>query len=393
MQRALELAERGGGATAPNPMVGCVLVAPDGTVAGEGFHRRAGGPHAEVEALEAARRAGRDPAGALAVVTLEPCDTHHRTPPCTVALLEAGVERVVYAVSDPHVGRGGAERLRAGGVDVRGGILEAPSRRLIEPWLHFVQSGRPLIHMKTAQTLNARVTRGRKSEPWVTGRDARQAVHRLRRRHRALLVGAGTVLVDDPLLTVRDWPPPGEADDWPEVQPIRVVLDSGLRTPLDSRLVRSVADAPVWIFAATDAPAGREADLAERGVEVIRVERGREGVDLAAVVDELARRQVPGVLVEAGPTLATAFLEADLVDRWTMFLAPDWVTERGALPMLLRESPDMGFELVDAEWSVHGRDAAVTGRVRGRRSSVEEPPPRGGFGAVGLASPDVHRSR
>ncbi len=364
MRRALELAERGGGATAPNPMVGCVLVATDGTVIGEGFHRRAGGPHAEVEALEAARRAGRDPAGSLAVVTLEPCNAHNRTPPCTVALLEAGVEGVAYAVSDPHVGRGGAERLRAGGVVVQEGVLEAASRRLIEPWLHFVQSGRPWFHVKTAQTLNARVTRGRESEPWITGADARRAVHRLRRQHRAVMVGVGTVLADDPLLTVRDWPPPQEADGWPEVQPIRAVLDSRLRTPLESRLVGSASAAPVWIFASEDAPAEREEALTGRGLEVIRVGRFREELDLKAVSEELARREVTGVLVEAGPTLATSLLEADLADRWTMFLAPDWVTERGALPMLLTESPYVGFELVDAEWSVHGRDAAVTGRVR-----------------------------
>lgn len=364
MRRALALAERGGGATAPNPMVGCVLAASDGTVIGEGFHRRAGDPHAEVVALEAARRAGHDAAGSLAVVTLEPCNAHNRTPPCTVALLEAGVERVAYAVSDPHVGKGGAERLRAGGVVVQEGVLETASRRLIEPWLHFVESGRPYFHVKTAQTLNARVTRSRESEPWITGAEARRAVHRLRRQHRAVMVGVGTVIADDPLLTVRDWPPAEEPGEWPEVQPIRVVLDSRLRTPLESRLVGSVADGPVWIFASTDAPVEHEAALTEHGLEVIRVGRGREGVDLGAVVEELARREVPGLLVEAGPTLATALLEVDLVDRWTMFLAPDWVTERGALPMLLTESPFVGFELVDPEWSVHGRDAAVTGRVR-----------------------------
>lgn len=378
MRRALELAERGGGATAPNPMVGCVLVAADGKVAGEGFHCRAGGPHAEVEALAAARRAGHDPAGGLAVVTLEPCDAHNRTPPCTVALLEAGVERVVYAVADPHIGKGGAARLEAGGVEVRGGVLEGPARRLIEPWLHFVETGRPFVHVKTAQTLNARVTRGRESERWVTGREARQAVHRLRRRHRAVLVGVGTVLADDPLLTVRDWPPPEEAAGWPEVQPVRVVVDSVLRTPTESRLVGSAEAAPVWIFAAGDAPAERAHALADRGVEVIRVERGREGLDLEAVVEELGRREVTGVLVEGGPTLATALLEAGLVERWTMFLAPDWVAERGALPLLLRENAHMGFELDDAEWSVHGRDAAVTGRVR----RMEASPAQGGRGAA-----------
>lgn len=364
MRRALALAERGGGGTAPNPMVGCVLVAPDGSAIGEGYHQQAGGPHAEVLALRAARAAGHDPAGSTAVVTLEPCNAHHRTPPCTIALLEAGVAAVAYAISDPHIGKGGAERLRAGGVPVTGGVLEAEARRLLEPWLHFVATGRPHLHVKTAQTLNARVTRGRESGPWVTGAEARALVHRLRRRHRAIMVGAGTVAADDPLLTVRDWPPPEEAAEWPAVQPIRIVLDSRLRIPVEARLVVTAEDVPVWIFAGPDAPAERERELAARGVQVIRVATGRSGLDLGAVAEELARREVPGVLVEAGPTLATALLEAGLVDRWTMLLAPDWVTERGALPMLLTEAPYVGFELADVEWSVHGRDAAVTGRVR-----------------------------
>ena len=364
MRRALALAERGGGGTAPNPMVGCVLVAPDGSVIGEGYHRQAGGPHAEVVALEAARAGGHDPADASLVVTLEPCDAHHRTPPCTVALLEAGVAEVVYATPDPHVGKGGAERLRAGGVQVTGGVLETEARRLLEPWLHFVATGRPHFHVKTAQTLNARVTRGREGEPWITGLEARRLVHRLRRRVRAVMVGAGTVIADDPSLIVRDWPPAEEAEEWPEVQPIRVVLDSRLRTPLEARLVATAEEVPLWIFAGEDAPADRERELVARGVQVVRVVSGRAGLDLLAIAEELARREVPGVLVEAGPTLATAILEAGLVDRWTMLLAPDWVTRRGALPVLLTDAPYIGFELVDPEWSIHGRDAAVTGRVR-----------------------------
>jgi diaminohydroxyphosphoribosylaminopyrimidine deaminase/5-amino-6-(5-phosphoribosylamino)uracil reductase len=212
--------------------------------------------------------------------------------------------------------------------------------------------------------LNARVTRGREGKPWITGTEARRLVHRLRRRHRAVLVGAGTVAADDPLLTVRDWPPPEEAEGWPEVQPIRIVLDTRLRTPLDARLVVTAEEVPLWIFAGEDAPADRERELAARGVQVIRVATGRAGLDLGAIAEELARREVPGVLVEAGPTLATALLEAGLVNRWTMLLAPDWVTERGALPVLLTDAPYVGFELADPEWSIHGRDAAVTGGVR-----------------------------
>ncbi|MFN2384394.1 MAG: bifunctional diaminohydroxyphosphoribosylaminopyrimidine deaminase/5-amino-6-(5-phosphoribosylamino)uracil reductase RibD [Gemmatimonadota bacterium] len=367
MGRALALAERGGGATAPNPMVGCVIAGATGDILGEGWHARAGGPHAEVAALAAAAAAGRDVRGATAVVTLEPCAHEGQTPPCAERLRGAGIARVVYATPDPWTGKGGADRLRAAGVEVVDGVGGAGARRLNEPWFHFIATGRPFIHVKVAQTLNGRVTRGAGEERWITGDEARQAVHRLRRRHRAILVGSGTVLADDPLLTVREWPPadPIEGDaapdvGWPDVQPIRIVLDSSLRTPPGSRLLASAAQNPVWLLCGDDLRPGAEDALVARGADVVRVARGGRGLDLGAALEVLAARDVTGVLVEAGPTLAAALLAEGLVDRWTAFVSPDRAEAADAQPLFPDAEPFLELDAV--EWTRHGRDAAVTGR-------------------------------
>jgi len=365
MERALALAERGGGATAPNPMVGCVIADSGGRVLGEGYHRRAGGPHAEVEALRAVAAAGHDPHGSTVVVTLEPCAHQGLTPACVDALIEAGVARVAFATEDPHTGRGGAGRLVAAGIPAAPGLLRREAELLVEPWLHFVRHGRPLFHLKTAVTLNGRVTRGAGGPRWITGPEARAAVHRLRRRHAAVVVGIGTALADDPLLTVRDWPPPGGPPDdssplpWPDVQPLRVVLDAELRLPLDSRMARTARDAPVLVLCAEDAPRDREAALGDHGVEVLRVPRGPTGLALDAAALALADREVTGALVEPGPTLARGLLASGLVDRWTFFVAPVWEAARDAVPLL----DGLGLELRDPVWETHGPDASVSGRL------------------------------
>ena len=368
MDRALALAERGGCGTAPNPMVGCVIAAPDGRVLGEGFHRRAGEDHAEVEALAAVRAAGLDPRGMVAVVTLEPCAHQGKTPPCVDALVAAGIGQVVFGVEDPHTGRGGAERLRDAGVEVRSGVRARAIRLLIEPWLHFIETGRPLMHLKSAITLNGRMTRGAKASRWITGEEARRAVHRLRRRHAAVVIGIGTALADDPLLTVRDWPSPGgpfheaDAPPWPAVQPLRVVLDSELRLPVESRLATSVSEGPVLVLCAERADRGREAALAAQGVQVERVDSGAGRLDLFAVAAALGRRGLTGALVEPGPALAAGLIAAGLADRWTVFVAPVWEPSDDAIPLVLANGTPV--ELDDPVWELHGRDASVSGRVR-----------------------------
>ena len=368
MDRALALAERGGGGTAPNPMVGCVIATSEGIVLGEGFHRRAGENHAEVEALAAVRDRGGDPRGSVAIVTLEPCAHQGKTPPCVDALVAAGVGEVVFGAEDPHTGRGGAQRLREAGIQVRGGVRARDAELLIEPWLHFVRTGRPLMHLKNAITLNGRLTRGAEGPRWITGEEARRAAHRLRRRHAAIVIGIGTALADDPLLTVRDWPAPRElaGDDagppWPPVQPLRVVLDSELRLPVGSRLATSVSEGPVLVLCAERADPDREAALAARGVEVERVGSGAGRLDLDAVGAALAQRGVTGALVEPGPALAAGLLAAGLADRWTIFVAPVWEPSDDALPLLLANGTPV--ELEDPVWDIHGEDASVSGRVR-----------------------------
>jgi diaminohydroxyphosphoribosylaminopyrimidine deaminase/5-amino-6-(5-phosphoribosylamino)uracil reductase len=367
MDRAIALAERGGGATAPNPMVGCVIADADGRVLGEGFHHRAGEPHAEVLALRAAAAGGDDVRGATAFVTLEPCAHHGRTPPCVDALVTAGVVRVVYAAEDPHVGKGGAARLAAEGIAVEGGVRFRESQALVEPWLHFVRTGRPFFHLKSAITLNGRVTRGEGGARWITGDLARRAVHRLRRRHPATLIGIGTALADDPLLTARDWPPEGGPPDdpssvpWPRIRPLRVILDSRLRLPPDSRLAKSAAESPVLVLCGMDAPPERVAALLARGVEVERVPAGAGGLDLAAVADLLAARGATGALVEPGPTLARALVAAGFADRWTLFLSPDWEAGPGALPLWPEDGPAAPVRLRDPVWETHGPDVSVSG--------------------------------
>ena len=367
MDRAIALAERGGGATAPNPMVGCVIADAGGRILGEGFHHRAGESHAEVLALRAAAASGEDVRGVTVFVTLEPCAHHGRTPPCVDALVAAGVARVVYAAEDPDVGKGGAARLAEAGIAVEGGVRVRESAALVEPWLHFVRTGRPFFHLKSAITLNGRLTRGEGGPRWITGDLARRAVHRLRRRHSATVIGIGTALADDPLLTVRDWPPEGGLPDdpsplpWPRIRPLRVVLDSRLRLPPDSRLAKSAAESPVIVLCGLEAPPERAAALAARGVEVERVSTDAEGLDLVAVAEHLAARGVTGALVEPGPTLALAFVTARLADRWTLFVSPDWETAPGALPLWAEDGSAGALRLRDPVWETHGPDVSVSG--------------------------------
>lgn len=368
MTRALALAERAGGASAPNPMVGCVIADDDGRIVGEGYHARAGEPHAEIIALERVSSARRALRGTTVIVNLEPCAHYGRTRPCTDALIAAGVKAVVYAIEDPHDGRGGAARLRVAGVEVRSGVGEAPARRLNESWLHWAATRSPFFHLKVGQTLSAHMTRGEEGGRWITGTAARACVHRLRRRQAAVMVGIETVLVDDPVLTVRDWPPrlagfmdPAPEVVWPHVQPRRIVLDSHLRLPLGSRLVAGVATSPVLVFCRDDADRNSQAALEQVGIEVVRTASSARGLDLMAVARALGERGVTGVLVEPGPRLAASFFEAGLVDRWTAFLAPDWVGREDALRLPV---PATGITLEDLEWDIVGRDAMVTGRIR-----------------------------
>lgn len=321
LRRAIELADQGAATALPNPVVGCVLLSPGGWVVGEGFHERPGGPHAEVVALRAAGPLAR---GATVVVTLEPCNHSGRTGPCAEALIAAGVTRVIVAVRDPWPpAAGGIDRLRAAGVDVVDLAAPTGADRSIDPsvaagvtaaedvnrvWLGAMRLGRPFVTWKVGMTLDGRVAAVDASSRWITSAQSRADVHRLRARIDTIMVGVGTVLADDPQLTVRDahGEPAGR-------QPLRVVLDSSARTPADARVLDNAAE--TWLATVASVGAGPD---------------GR--ADLVAVLAELWRRGKRHVLLEGGPRLAAAFLDAGLVDEIVAYVAP---TLLGAGPSAL----------------------------------------------------------
>lgn len=316
MLRAVELAACGLGTTSPNPVVGCVVLDAHGEVAGEGFHEVAGGPHAEVGAL---REAGDRARGGTAFVTLEPCAHTGRTGPCAQALIDAGIARVVYAVSDPNPqAAGGGEVLRAAGVDVTGGFLAAEAARGNEAWLTATRLGRPFTTWKYAATLDGRVAAADGTSRWISSAASRADVHALRAAADAVVVGSGTLLADDPHLAVR-----GDAARPRERQPLRVVLDTSARIPADARVLDDAA--PTLLAVADDLPAEAAAELAGRvagRAEIVALPRTANGLDLDALGKELYARGVRSVLLEGGPTLAGAYAAAGLVDKVVGYLAP-----------------------------------------------------------------------
>ncbi|MFI6940073.1 bifunctional diaminohydroxyphosphoribosylaminopyrimidine deaminase/5-amino-6-(5-phosphoribosylamino)uracil reductase RibD [Streptomyces sp. NPDC050418] len=303
MRRAVALAARGLGSTSPNPVVGCVVLDAHGTVVGEGFHERAGGPHAEVHAL---RAAGDKARGGTALVTLEPCNHTGRTGPCAQALIEAGIARVVYAVSDPDpTATGGAATLRTAGIDVEHGLLEDEARAGNIAWLTSVNTGRPYVTWKYAATLDGRIAAADGSSRWISSAESRADVHRLRAECDAVVVGSGTMRADDPHLAVRGIEG--------AVQPLRVAVDTeAAAVKPGARILDDTA--PTLIAVAEDATT----DLAG----VVRLPRGASGLDIPALLAALHTRGVRSVLLEGGPTLAGAFVAAGAVDRVIGYLAP-----------------------------------------------------------------------
>jgi diaminohydroxyphosphoribosylaminopyrimidine deaminase/5-amino-6-(5-phosphoribosylamino)uracil reductase len=309
MRRALELAEGGRGRVSPNPLVGAVVVDDDGDPIGEGFHAELGGPHAERAALDDCRRRGEDPAGAAMYVTLEPCAHQGRQPPCTAAIVEAGLARVVVASDDPSEkasGRG-PELLRGAGIEVSGceGEEAEAARLLNQPFRKHAATGRPLVTLKLAMSLDGRTATPAGRSPWISGEESRALVHRWRAESDAVAVGIGTVLADDPLLTARDVDAAR--------QPARVVFDRRGRLPLDSLLLQTLGEAPLLVVTGPEADA---AELVEAGAEILVAE------DITDALDELGRRGITSLFLEGGATLAAAFAEADEIDEARIFIAP-----------------------------------------------------------------------
>jgi diaminohydroxyphosphoribosylaminopyrimidine deaminase/5-amino-6-(5-phosphoribosylamino)uracil reductase len=320
MARAIVLARRGLYTTDPNPRVGCVLVQ-NGEIVGEGFHRRAGEPHAERNAIDAAGDRAR---GAVAYITLEPCCHHGRTPPCTDALLEAGVSRVIVGTEDPNpIVRGkGLARLRAAGVEIRTGVLAAAAHALNPGFEQRMRGGLPYVRCKLAASLDGRTSMASGESQWITSSDARRDVHRLRARSSAIVTGIGTVIADDPSMNVRlahDEFPALWPDELPR-QPLRVVVDSRLRMPLDARMLR-LPGATLIVTCEDNPKAIARANAV--GAEVCVLPPDPAGrVDLHLLLCYLAEREINEVLIEAGPTLAGAAIDLDLVDELVLYLAP-----------------------------------------------------------------------
>jgi diaminohydroxyphosphoribosylaminopyrimidine deaminase/5-amino-6-(5-phosphoribosylamino)uracil reductase len=319
MQRARELAEHGRYTTAPNPLVGAVVVR-DGAVVGEGWHARAGEEHAEVRALESSGPAAQ---GAVLYTTLEPCNHYGKTPPCTEAILRAGVARVVTGHLDPNPKMCGRslDLLREAGVEVE--VLEdVLFEKQNEQFAHLMRTGRPFVHVKLATTLDGRIAAPDGESKWVTGEDARRRAHLLRAEAGAVLVGVGTARLDDPLLTPRDL-----SEEPPTVT--RVVLDPHLTLEADSKLARTAYTDPVVVFAVEEADYGRANELRERGVEVMPTPFTGRGLDLIFVLEELGRRGIRGVLIEGGGETAGRFIDQGLVGKLTLFYAPKLLGAEG----------------------------------------------------------------
>ncbi|HIJ64469.1 MAG TPA: bifunctional diaminohydroxyphosphoribosylaminopyrimidine deaminase/5-amino-6-(5-phosphoribosylamino)uracil reductase RibD [Candidatus Hydrogenedentes bacterium] len=313
MQRAIELAAKGRGRTSPNPMVGCVIVR-DGAVLGEGYHEKAGTPHAEVNAINAA---GGDIAGATVYVTLEPCCQYGRTPPCTDLIIRHKPGRVVAAMVDPspRVLGAGVAQLRDAGLPVEIGLLEEDARRLNEAYVKYVTSGVPFVTAKCGMTLDGKIATHTGESRWITCEASRRLVHELRNEVDAILVGSRTVMMDDPSLTTRM---DGGKD------PVRVILDAEQYLEPSRRVFHVESEAPTWLAVADD----RAFDAAD---EVLRVPSGRGGIDMALLMEELAGRNIVSVLIEGGGTTHASAFEAGIVDKVLFFIAPKILGGRDAV--------------------------------------------------------------
>ncbi len=360
MARALQLAERGLYTTAPNPRVGCVLVQ-DGTVVGEGWHQRAGEAHAEVYALQ---QAGDKARGATAYVSLEPCCHHGRTPPCTEALISAGVRRVVVAMQDPNpeVAGKGLAQLQQAGIEVSSGLMQAQAEQLNAGFNMRMRQGRPLVRCKMAMSLDGRTAMASGESKWITGPAARQQVQQLRARSGAIVTGIGTVLADNPALNVRlqDKVPQG---GW--IQPVRVMLDPNLNTPLDARLLQ-LPGRSIIVTATKDKE--RETELQQAGAELVYLPSPGGRIDLPELLTYLANEQINEVLLETGATLSGAMLNAGLVDELIIFMAPRLMgnAARGLFDLPGLQTMEQRIDLQIRDIRAIGDDWCITAEVKGK---------------------------
>ena len=354
MRRAIVLAERGAGWTSPNPMVGAVIVK-DGRIIGEGWHRRYGEAHAERNALQSCTES---PVGAVLYVTLEPCCHHGKQPPCTDAILEAGIRRVAVGSGDPNplVAGKGVELLRAHGVTVDTGVLKEECDALNPVFFHFIQTKRPYVVIKYAMTMDGKIATRTGDSQWITGDAARQRVHQDRHRYSAIMAGVGTVLADDPLLTCRM----GGGKN-----AVRVICDSHLRTPPDSRIVRTAREVPTILAAAAPPPERRKA-LEDAGCQVWDLPGPEGRVDLNALMDRLGARGIDSVLLEGGGALNWAALHSGIVQKVQAYIAPKLfggTAAKSPIAGLGVETPAQAVRLVRTTVTQIGEDFLLESEV------------------------------
>lgn len=353
MQRALELAAQGTGLVSPGPLVGCVIADERQQIIGEGFYAYEDVKHAETIALE---HAGDRAPGSTAYISLEPHAHQGRTPPCTDALIKAGIKRVVAPIEDPNPkvsGRGFAH-LRDAGIEVGTGLLAEEASRLNEAYVHFMRTGRPFVHLKMAVSLDGKVATATGDSRWITGEVARARVHEQRHQSDAIMIGGRTAHADDPLLTDRS----GKKRRRPLV---RVVVEQFLRVSPESQLVQTSDEAPVIIFASGEAKEDSLTALQSRGVEVVT---GGSVLDLQSILNELGARSIQSVLVEGGPSLAALLLEANLINKVTFFVAPMLIGGQDAPSAIAgagAEKIGEAIRLRDIEVRQHGADVEITG--------------------------------
>ena len=360
MRMALRLAGKANGRTSPNPMVGAVVVK-DGKVIASGYHRKAGEPHAEAIAL---KKAGRTAKGSTLYVTLEPCShTDKRTPPCTPLVLQSKVKRVVVAMIDPNprVSGGGIKALRKSGIEVVAGVMEAEAKKLNEAFIKYITTGLPYVTLKVAQTLDGKIATAAGVSKWITGEKAREEGHRLRDINDAILVGINTVLKDDPSLTARI---PGGRD------PIRVIVDSRLRTPVNARVITQESPAKTFIATLETTSNDNLVKLLDTGAEILMV-KGRNGqVDLKALMKMLGSFGITSVLIEGGAEVNASALKSGIVDKVVMFIAPMLMTGRDSLCSIGGTSPlklAQSTGLYDMQARFVGPDLMIEGYVNKKR--------------------------
>jgi len=358
MRKALRLARRGVGSVEPNPAVGCVIVKND-RIIGEGWHRKYGGPHAEINALEDCQSKGSNPRGATLYVTLEPCCHQGKTPACTDAIIKAGISEVVVAMVDPskHADGRGIEILRDSGIEVRTGVCGREAKELNAPFIKFAVTGSTWVIVKWAQSIDGKLAYTEDiDERWISGEQSRRDAHKLRRRVQGILVGIGTVLTDAPLLTPR--PSRGR-------KPLRIVLDSNLRIPVDCRLLSTTGKGPVWVV--TTKRAMREKaevvqKIIEKEAEVVGVAEKNGRCDLKGVLAKLSEFGMQQLLVEGGPRVIRAFIEEGLIDEFCIYIAPLILGKAGGADMLISGGGLFdGSDLKNVNIRRFGDDVRITG--------------------------------